>query len=260
MYHVVGCFLNAVKRVVFTYIICRMYLAKTAQQKMGKLPFDRVTMDRPFNKVGVDLAGPFSVKCAAHRSTKFSKIYAAIFVCMATKCVHIKVLSALFTEAFVATLDRFIARRGVPSVVFSDNATNFVGTSNLLSASRSRDINWQFIPPLTPHQGGIWEAAVKCAKWHLFRSDNCQTLSHEEYGTIFASIESRLNSMPLCQRSSSVLTPAHFLVGSNLLIPSLMPLNSEISLGQRYTMQRNINSFWNRWSKDYLNQIRNAAK
>ena len=46
---------------------------------------------------------------------------------MATKAVHIEVVSDLTTEAFIGALKRFTARRGKPSNIYSDNATNFVG-------------------------------------------------------------------------------------------------------------------------------------
>jgi len=45
-------------------------------------------------------------------------------VCLATKAVHIE----LSTDEFMATLNRFIARRGAPSDIYSDNGPNFVGT------------------------------------------------------------------------------------------------------------------------------------
>ncbi|KAG5869898.1 hypothetical protein JTB14_026748 [Gonioctena quinquepunctata] len=45
---------------------------------------------------------------------------------MATKAVHLELVSALSTEAFLLTLKRFISRRGIPAVIHSDNATNYV--------------------------------------------------------------------------------------------------------------------------------------
>jgi len=45
---------------------------------------------------------------------------------------HLEIVSELTTEAFIATLRRFIARRGYPRQIHSDNGTNFVGSLNYL--------------------------------------------------------------------------------------------------------------------------------
>ncbi|KAG5868775.1 hypothetical protein JTB14_024593 [Gonioctena quinquepunctata] len=55
---------------------------------------------------------------------------------MATKAVHLALVSALSTEAFLLTLKRFISRRGIPAVIHSDNATNYVGARNHLRELR----------------------------------------------------------------------------------------------------------------------------
>ncbi len=54
-----------------------------------------------------------------------------------TKAVHIELASDFTSEAFLATLTRFVARRGVPKTILSDNGTDFVGAKNELSEQRS---------------------------------------------------------------------------------------------------------------------------
>ena len=49
------------------------------------------------------------------------------------KAIHIEVVSDLTTAAFIASLRRFVARRGKPTVLWSDNGTNFVGASRELN-------------------------------------------------------------------------------------------------------------------------------
>jgi transposase InsO family protein len=61
-----------------------------------------------------------------------TKGYIAIFVCFATKAVHIEVVTSLTTEALLAALRRFIARRGKPKTMYSDNGTSFQGDANEL--------------------------------------------------------------------------------------------------------------------------------
>ncbi|GFU31692.1 integrase catalytic domain-containing protein [Trichonephila clavipes] len=115
---------------------------------------------------------------------KDTKRYVAIFVCLASKAVHLEIVSDLTTDAFLATLKRFVARRGKCATISSDNAKNFVGANrelkryhNLLkfpeeklsSYLSSEGISWNFMPPRAPNFGGLWEAGVKLFKFYLKR-------------------------------------------------------------------------------------------
>ncbi|GFW22080.1 uncharacterized protein TNCV_1632121 [Trichonephila clavipes] len=103
------------------------------------------------------------------------------------KTVHIELVSDLTSQAFIAALKRFMARRGKCAKLFSDNGKNFVGASNeikkLLEIVRKPDeklanylaaegIEWKFIPARSPNFGGLWEAAIKSCKYHLKRVVN----------------------------------------------------------------------------------------
>ena len=91
------------------------------------------------------------------------KAYLALFVCFATKAIHIEVVSDQSTAAFLAALKRFCARRGRPQAIYSDNGSNFKGAKNelveftkfLLEAGTSGSVHsylleakteWHFIP------------------------------------------------------------------------------------------------------------------
>ncbi|XP_058816812.1 uncharacterized protein LOC131680109 [Topomyia yanbarensis] len=83
------------------------------------------------------------------------------------------------------------------------------------------EICWKFIPPRAPHFGGLWEAAVKSAKTHLLKAIGNVNVAYEDMLTLLAQIEMCLNSRPLTPLQDDpsdieVLTPGHFLVGSNL--------------------------------------------
>ncbi|GFV32307.1 uncharacterized protein TNCV_1675931 [Trichonephila clavipes] len=93
-----------------------------------------------------------------------------------SKAVHLEIVSDLTTDAFLATLKRFVARRGKCATISSNNAKNFVGANrelkrlhNLLkfpeeklsSYLSSEGISWNFMPPRAPNFGGLWEAGVK---------------------------------------------------------------------------------------------------
>ena len=99
---------------------------------MGELPSTRLQLSRPFLTTGVDYAGQISLRLGPPRSKTITNDYFAIFVCFVTKAVHIEVVTSLTTEAFLAALRRFIARRGKPRTICSDNVTNFQGAANEL--------------------------------------------------------------------------------------------------------------------------------
>ena len=138
------------------------------------------------------------------------------------------------TNAFIACLRRFLSRRGCPSLIWSDNGTNFVGAAGeikeLFKFVKNQDtrdkvsryltdqhITWKFIPQRSPHFGGLWEAAVKSMKYHLRRIVGDLKLTYEELSTVLTQVEACLNSRPLVPLTTSddnieALTPGHFLI------------------------------------------------
>lgn len=160
-------------------------------------------------------------------------------MCFATKAVHLELVCDLSTDAFIAALRRFIARRGIPAEIQSDNGTNFQGAKKkltdlhhifntkpnqraIINECSSKGISWRFIPPRAPNFGGLWEAAVKTAKSSLAKTIGCHQLSYEDMVTVLYQIEANMNSRPLTPLSDDpteldVLTPGHFLIGEPLL-------------------------------------------
>ncbi|XP_039297893.1 uncharacterized protein LOC120354602 [Nilaparvata lugens] len=229
-----------VHRTIHGCLTCNRFHRLNLQQQMAPLPAERVTVNKPSNVTGLDFAGSFMCKTSLLKRTQTTKGYLCIFVCFATKATHLEFLSSISTNTFMAALSHFIARRGTPHTLFSDNAKTFIATakklqevSRLMSLFPSdfncflanHGINWKFIPLYAPHHGGLWEAAVKSAKNLLHRYIGDAPLTYEEYTTILTRIESILNSRPLTEMSSqpteaaTVLTPGHFLVGGPLTAP-----------------------------------------
>lgn len=127
--------------------------------------------------------------------------------------------------------------------------------------------NFHFIPPNAPHQGGLWEAAVKSAKQHLNRVLQGQTVTLEEFNTLTIRIEAILNSRPLTALSSdpndlAPLTPAHFLIGGPLVSPA-EPYREEPDINilrHWHRVQAMAQSVWRRWSHEYLNILQSRSK
>jgi hypothetical protein len=83
-------------------------------------------------------------------------------------------------------------------------------------------ICWHFIPPDSPHFGGLLEAGIKSMKYHMHQVIGNACISFEQMSTILIQIEACLNSRLLYQVSSDpkvlqALTPGHFLIGGPLM-------------------------------------------
>lgn len=96
---------------------------------MGPLPQQRVQYSRPFNVTGVDFAGPITVRSG--RTNK--KTWISLFIYFSTNALHLEVVEVLTSQSFIASLRRFIALRGKPNELWSDNGTNFVGAHKELA-------------------------------------------------------------------------------------------------------------------------------
>ncbi|XP_037930763.1 uncharacterized protein LOC119665609 [Teleopsis dalmanni] len=244
---------------------CFRYKPRLSTQIMGNLSADRVTANRPFTITGIDFAGPIPTYLKIRGKVPYT--------------VLIEAVSGLSSDAFIAALKCFISRRGIPTKIYCDNATNFVGAekklkefqhdfyhanyiSNINNFCISNAIQFCFIPPRAPHFGGLWEAAVKIAKSHLFRTLHGAKMTFEELTTALAEIEAVMNSRPLSATSTDpndleVLTPDHFLIGCPLRsLPGRAQLENDISNIQRWhRIMAAKAAFWKRWQHEYIKEL-----
>ena len=247
---------------------------------MGDLPEMRVTPSRAFTHCGIDYAGFYNIKDGKSRTRTFIKCYLCIFVCLATKAVHVELVTELTSDAFMNAFKR----RGLCKNIYTDNGTNFVGANNELnkickilenlpnhskyqSYFNENGVRWHFIPARSPHFGGMWEAAVKSFKQHIKRVVMDTSLTFEDFYTVITQIEAVLNSRPLLPLSSDPsdlesLTPGHFLIGDALLaVPqddvTEIPTNR---LSSYKKLQQMVQRFWRSWSNDYLNTLQQRSK
>ena len=259
------------RHVVHQCLPCFRSKPRQIDPLMGDLPPDRVLPNPPFLKTGMDYAGPFKVKIHQIRSARVVNVYLCVFVCLCVKAVHLEVVHDLTTVAFLAALSRFTARRGCPRDLFSDCGTQFVGAKNalhrilhpknqrLMHYFYKEGINFHFNPPAAPHQGGLWESAVKSAKFHLVRTARNHNLILEEFQTLSQRIEAMLNSRPLTPLSAdpsdyTALTPGHFLIGRPLVTPPEARYDDQdLTYLRRWNLTHALaQQIWRRWSTEYL--------
>lgn len=224
------------RNVVKTCNECFRARPRLASQLMAPLPADRVNPAPAFYTTGVDFAGPFTIKTSKIRNAPTDVAYIALFICFATKAVHIEVVSSLTTEDFYLSLTRFFNRRYQVKRMWSDNGTNFVGCNNRLkqaydflkaneNAIRAHllqyEVEWRFIPPRSPQHGGLWESNIKVAKHHLYATYADAKFTFEELTTIASRIEAIMNSRPIISVTDDpndfrIITPAHLITGKEI--------------------------------------------
>ncbi|XP_071944680.1 uncharacterized protein [Antedon mediterranea] len=267
---------RSVRRELSQCIVCKRMKARPTDQIMGLLPKSRMQIgEPPFSRVGVDYFGPLVIK----RGRTEHKRYGCVFTCMTTRAVHIEVAHSMTTDSFINVLQRFIARRGVPQEMVSDNGTNFVGAKQELRRAMTewnrqhidnfmlqKEISWSFNPPKASHMGGVWERQIRTIRTIMYSLVRQQTLDDESLTTLMCVIENIVNSRPITKLSDDPsddqpLTPNHLLLLRSG--PSLPPghfAEQDIYRRRWRQVQYLADIFWRRWVKEYLPLLQHRQK
>lgn len=264
---------QAVKKVLKECVTCKKAQGKPFKSPpVAALPDFRVRESTPFSKVGIDFAGPLFVKS---QTGEMAKCYLALFTCCVTRAVHLDLVADLTATTFVRCLRKFVARRGVPSLIISDNAKTFKASAKVIKRLydneevrahlESNRIDWKFILERAPWWGGFYERMVGTAKRCLRKVLGNAKLNADELLTVLTEVEATLNSRPLTYEYDEVgaemLTPSHLIYGRRLLSLPEEARNDEeesetgILRRFRYLARLRIH-FWNRWRKEYLTDLR----
>ncbi|KAJ7997224.1 hypothetical protein DPEC_G00226750 [Dallia pectoralis] len=218
---------EAIRRFQHSCTDCRRWKSRPVVPKMADLPAARQRLCKPvFYSTGTDCFGPFQVKLGR----RLEKRWGIIFKCLTTRAVHLDILNNLSTDSFLMAFRRFIARRGTPSEIFSDQGTNFRGgerelheafkdlSPDLQAQLAGQKVSFHFNPPALPHFGGVWEREIRSVKTALYTTVGAQPVAEEVLRTVFIEVEGILNSKPLGYVSSDVtdldpVTPNLLLMG-----------------------------------------------
>lgn len=265
------------RRILGSCFDCRRRHASMGKQKMASLPEDRVNpSEPPFSRVGVDCFGPLNVR----RGRSVVKRYGVLFTCLSIRAIHIEVAHTLDTDSFINALRRFIARRGQPLHMRSDNGGNFVrGEKELREAMREwnqekihnfllgRNIKWSFNPPAGSHHGGVWERCIRTVRKVMGALAKEQPLDEEGLLTLLCEVEAIVNGRPITKvsddpRDPEALTPNHLLLlrAGPSHPPGHFQKTDNYSRRRWRQVQYLADVFWKRWTREYLPSLQERQK
>ena len=161
------------------------------------------------------------------RNKKEGKAYMIIFSCSLSRAVHLEPVTNLETTTFLPCVRRLLARRGNPSMIYSDNESTFVKAAKWLTQVirdeqyngflESKDIKWKFNLSRPPWwgAGGRFEPLIDIVKATMYRVIGRATFSWDELSEVLLDADSQVNRRPLSYVEGDfelpILTPASFL-------------------------------------------------
>ncbi|CAO4367334.1 unnamed protein product [Caenorhabditis nigoni] len=177
------------------------------------------------------------------------------------------------------------SRSGTPKVIYSDNAATFrLGeklinedirthepSESLTSFLADREIDFIYITPLSPWQGGVYERIVGLVKHQLQKELGKTLLDFHSLRCVLAGAETMINSRPLTPHMRSTddmvaLRPIDFqLPGALLELPNneipFDPKRSTTESRTRAHLQKLDaveEKLWERWALGYLLNLRES--
>ncbi|XP_065082550.1 uncharacterized protein LOC135704936 [Ochlerotatus camptorhynchus] len=245
---------TAVKKVASCCNWCRVYKSKPQVPPMAPLPSARLTpYVRAFTFTGLDYFGPITVRFGRGGV----KRWVALFTCLGTRAVHLEVAYTLSSEFCKMAIRRFIARRGAPQEIYSDQGTNFQGAStelrqqigainrDLAGTFTNVDTQWKLNPPYAPHMGGIWERLVRSVKTGLAYMELSKNPNEETLRGMHSLDTEPLSTVEF-KRSGST---------------AVQPIEENMALRLNWKqVQVMLDRFWVRWIREYLPVISRQPK
>jgi len=257
------------KRVISGCYGCKKFRAMSIKPPPpGFLPKTRTEQFTPFSVIGVDFAGPVRYRY----NGKEKKSYIALYYCSLTRAVFLSLLPSLETREFVKSFKELIARRGRPSIIYSDNGSTFVAAAKWLKSVRKDEIlnellreyeiSWRFNVSRAPWWGGgQFERLIGLMKAMFYKTVGGGILTWNELSEVLLDIEVAMNNRPLSYMEDDVqmptLTPNAMLLQSPNFLPVLKPFLEGICLRKRAKfLKRTKEEMWRRWTNEYMKALR----
>ena len=235
----------------------------------SKLPTTRTQGINPYQVIGVDYAGPIRYR---KKRGQTGKAYVLLYACSLTRGIYIDLLLSLELTEFILSLKRFIARRGRPDRIYSDNGGTFIGAArwmrivareeriqNFLSVHQ---ITWQFNLSRATWWGGQFERMIGLVKGALSKTIGNGFLAWKELEEVLLDVEITLNNRPLGYVEDDiqlpVLTPNNMLYLNSNTLPEFPPHEIEdrdLRRRAKHLLKCKA-AVWKRWSQEYLRSLR----
>ena len=184
----------------------------------------------------------------------------------------------LDSDSFLNSFRQFLARRGSPELVRSNNHGKFASGKRKLNHSAKEwnqekaadfllqiKVQLPFNPPSGSHQGGPWERCIRSVRKVLHALIREQVLDDKGLSTFMCEAESIVNSRPLTKVSEDIrhlepLTPNHLLFFwySQSFPPGMFAKEDIYSRHRGRRVQYLSDVFWRRWVKEYLPNLQEA--
>ena len=179
-------------------------------------------------------------------------------------------------EEFLLSFKSFIARRGRPETIYSDNGRTFVGAASWLKKVRSSErfndflayqgMIWKFNLSKAPWWGRQFERMVGLVKGALRKSIGKILLTFAELTEILLDVGVTLNNRPLSCVEDDIemrqITPESMMRLESNLLPELEPhLEETVPLRKRAKyLKRCKDAMWKRWTNEYLRGLLHNLK
>ena len=236
---------------------CRMIDKKLEEQQMAPLPRSRQSQMPTFHEVSLDIFGPYEIHDTVKKRCR-KKVWGVIINCLASRALHIDVSENYSTDGIILLLRRFVALRGCPAVIHSDQGSQ-LEAKDLEVWAVSQKITWEIAPAEGQHQNGTSEALIKSVKRSLSHVLGKTVLSFVELQTVFYEVANLINSRPIGIITGSdpnepaPITPNHLLLGRATSEVAPGPFGDKGDINKRYKFIRTIvDDWWKRW---YLNVL-----
>ena len=201
-----------------------------------------------------------------------TKHYGCIFVCMASRAIHLELAQLLETDDFIMVLRRFLNIWNVTQLR-SDNGSNFVGAERELHEAlkerhlRQSGVYWIFHPPYASHMSGVQERLTSGVKRSLKAIVGSGLVMEEVLRTVLGEAQGIANLRPLCPNSddpcdTKPLTHNHLLLQRPAM--SLPPGEfDDADLYSRKSWRQSqilSDHFWKPWLREYLPTLQHRQK